>query len=94
MTYRPRAHCIRCGLSRQAVGHLSRLGNCLACGIAAEAANMTQLRAQAGPYYERWRTAMIDAVAGLPGGVAIPDRLPDESEQEARPLAVAARTGG
>lgn len=94
MTYRPRASCKRCGKPRSAVGHLSRRGNCLACGIEAEAANLTQLRTQAGPYYERWRDAVIDWAASLPGAIVIPATLPDETEQEARPLAVAARTGG
>lgn len=81
MTYRPRSTCKRCGLSRQAVGHLSRRGNCLDCGIAAEADNLTELRAKAGPYYERWRDAIVDAIASLPGVVVIPDTLPDEFDQ-------------
>lgn len=82
MTYRPRASCKRCGVSRETCGHLSRRGNCLPCGIAAETANLVGLKTKTGPAYERWRDAIVAGVARLPGVLVIPDTLPDEFEQE------------
>ena len=94
VTYRPRATCKRCGASRSAVGHLSRRGNCLDCGIQAEADNAVGIATKTGPAYERWRDAMITAVASLPGSLVIPGTLPDEYFQDARPPAGLITAGG
>lgn len=87
MTYRPRASCKRCGKPRSAVGHLSRRGNCLECGLAEQASNQQELAAHAGPAWERWREAMVDYVASLYGGTVAPDTLTElEHELERSPL--------
>ena len=74
MTYRPRATCKRCGTPRSAVGHISRRGNCLPCGIEAETANQVELHGRAGPYYDRWREQVITWAASLPGAVLSPEQ--------------------
>lgn len=86
MTYRPRASCKRCGKPRSAVGHLSRLGNCEACGLAELEANVRELAGHAGPAWERWREAMLNYVASLYGPLPAPDTLTElEHELERSP---------
>jgi len=78
VTYRPRANCIRCGVSRAAAGGLSRSGKCQPCGEEALAGALLQLAQHTGPVYERWLDRLTDAVARLQGERQIPVTLPDQ----------------
>lgn len=81
MTYRPRATCVKCGISRGLAGGLSRSGKCGPCGEKALADNLTQMADKSGPNWEKYREGMTEYVARLWGGSVIGDTVPESFTQ-------------
>lgn len=57
------APCHLCGKPTNNRLNVLRIPQCLECGIKKATDNMTQIRGHSGPYYERWRDAMMRTFA-------------------------------
>jgi len=50
-----RQTCKACGAHRSTVGHVTWRGYCIDCGKARHLAEVDQMRAHSGPFFEHWR---------------------------------------
>ena len=62
---RKREHCIRCGKHTRECGPLSTRYMCYTCGTGASIQCMVDIHRRKGPYYTKWRDAMVAAVSKL-----------------------------
>lgn len=81
MTYRPRATCVKCGISRGLAGGLSRSGQCSTCGEKSLADNLRQMAEKSGPNWEKYRDGMTDYAARLWSGSVVGDTVPESFTQ-------------
>lgn len=69
--------CTICGRKVEA-NQLSNRGNCTECSAATVEQNLIELGTKEGPYYRKWRGAMIDFALSLKPGFLDTDALTDD----------------
>lgn len=74
MPVRPPKTCRVCGRGEDEVGSISWRGYCAIHGDAVQVANVAQLRAREGPYFDHWKRRIAQSV----GGVLVDDPASEE----------------